>query len=74
MNDATTQRVQFDPKLNYYNSSLFIVTNKAAPSLRDLKKQKPPLHLEAYLNQPKQQHHETQVNAAALIRSEQDLK
>ena len=34
----TTQLVQFDKKLNYYNPNLFIVTHKDAPALKDIKK------------------------------------
>lgn len=46
----TTQLVQFDRKLNYYNPNLYIVTHKNAPALKDIKKQKRMVNLEAYLN------------------------
>jgi hypothetical protein len=46
----TTQLVQFDKKLNYYNPNLYIVTHKDAPALKDIKKQKRMVNLEAYLN------------------------
>jgi hypothetical protein len=42
--------VQFDKKLNYYNPNLYIVTHKDAPALKDIKKQKRMINLEAYLN------------------------
>ena len=46
----TTQLVQFDKKLNYYNPNLYIITHKDAPALKDVKKQKRMVNLEAYLN------------------------
>jgi len=46
----TTQLVQFDKKLNYYNPNLYIITHKDAPALKDIKKQKRMVNLEAYLN------------------------
>jgi len=46
----TTQLVQFDKKLNYFNPNLYIVTHKDAPALKDIKKQKRMVNLEAYLN------------------------
>ena len=49
----TTQLVQFDAKLNYYNPNLYIVTHKTVPSLRDIKKTKRMQNLTAYLNAKK---------------------
>ena len=52
-NIQTTQLVQFDAKLNYYNPNLYIITHKTGPSLRDVKKSKRMQNLTAYLNAKK---------------------
>ncbi len=69
-----TRAVQFDRALNYYNPNLYIVSHKHTPCLNDVKRQKRPLHLEAYLNQPKPKVAYAPATGQNLSEAEQNFK
>lgn len=73
-NIQSTQLHCWDPKLNYYNPHLFIVTHKDHPNVIDVRAEKKPCHLEEYLNMPKPRVHQTNPTMANLSVAESALK
>jgi len=69
-----TRQVQFDSNLNYFNPNLLIVSHKHTPCILDVKKQKRPAHLEAYLNMAKPKDQYPSPTGQLLSDAEQNLR